>query len=49
MGTGVAVSPADGISTTENSYVSLTNSFSWTSNFTLEFYFKMPSGTDDPQ
>jgi hypothetical protein len=51
VGTGVAVSETGGISTTEASYVDLNMStgFAWTSNFTLEFYFKMPSGSVDSQ
>jgi hypothetical protein len=50
-GTGVAVSETGGISTTEASYVDLNMStgFEWTSNFTLEFYFKMPSVSTDSQ
>tara|TARA_B110000902_G_scaffold187884_2_gene212605 strand:+ start:2050 stop:3963 length:1914 start_codon:yes stop_codon:yes gene_type:complete len=53
VGTGVAVSETGGVSTTEASYVDLNMStgFEWTSNFTLEFYFKMPGhgGNSDPQ
>ena len=51
VGTGVEVSETGGISTTEASYVDLNMSagFAWTSNFTLEFYFKMPSGSVDSQ
>ena len=53
VGTGVAVSETGGISTTPASYVDLNMStgFEWTSNFTIEFYFKMPAhgGNSDPQ
>jgi hypothetical protein len=51
VGTGVAVSDTGGISTTEASYVDLNMStgFAWTPQFTLEFYFKMPSVSTDSQ